>query len=43
MSTLNSACVYSNGYCSIEFEGSEDCIYGIETGLRNLRAMLERI
>ena len=32
-----------DGYCSIEFEGSEDCIYGIETGLRNLRAMLERI
>ena len=32
-----------DGYCSIEFEGSEDCIYAIETGLRNLRAMLERI
>ncbi len=32
-----------DGYCSIEFEGSEDCIVGIETGLRNLRGMLERI
>ncbi len=32
-----------DGYCSIEFEGSEDCIYGIETGFKNLKAMLERI
>ncbi len=32
-----------DGYCSIEFEGSEDCIYGIETGLANLRAMLQRV
>ncbi len=32
-----------DGYCSIEFEGSEDCIYGIETGLKNLTAMLERL
>lgn len=32
-----------NGYCSIEFEGAEDCIEGIARGLENLRAMLERI
>ncbi len=32
-----------DGYCSIEFEGSEDCIYGIETGLRNLRGMIGRL
>ncbi len=32
-----------DGYCSIEFEGSEDCLYGIETGLKNLRAMMERL
>ncbi len=32
-----------DGYCSIEFEGSEDCIYGISKGLENLRAMLARL
>ena len=32
-----------DGYCSIEFEGSEDCIYGIETGLRNLKGMIRRL
>lgn len=32
-----------DGYCSIEFEGSEDCIYGIQTGLMNLRGMLSRL
>lgn len=32
-----------DGYCSIEFEGSEDCLYGIETGLRNLKGMIERL
>ena len=32
-----------DGYCSIEFEGSEDCIEGIAKGFENLKAMLERI
>ena len=32
-----------DGYCSIEFEGSEDCIYGIAKGFENLKAMLERL
>ncbi len=32
-----------DGYCSIEFEGSEDCIYGIATGLANLKGMIERL
>lgn len=32
-----------DGYCSIEFEGSEDCIYAIETGFRNLKGMIERL
>lgn len=32
-----------DGYCSIEFEGSEDCIYGIETGFRNLKGMISRL
>ncbi len=29
-----------DGYCSIEFEGSEDCIEGIAKGYENLKAML---
>ena len=32
-----------DGYCSIEFEGSEDCIEGIAKGFENLKAMLERL
>ena len=32
-----------DGYCSIEFEGSEDCIEGIAKGYENLKGMLERI
>ena len=32
-----------DGYCSIEFEGSEDCIEGIAKGFENLKAMLARI
>ena len=32
-----------DGYCSIEFEGSEDCIEGIARGFENLKGMLERI
>jgi sugar phosphate isomerase/epimerase len=32
-----------DGYCSIEFEGSEDCIEAIAKGYENLKAMLERI
>ena len=32
-----------DGYCSIEFEGSEDCIEGIARGFENLKAMLARI
>ena len=32
-----------DGYCSIEFEGSEDCLYGIAKGFENLKAMLARI
>ncbi len=32
-----------DGYCSIEFEGSEDCIYAIGKGFENLKAMLERL
>lgn len=32
-----------DGYCSIEFEGAEDCIEGITRGFENLKAMLERI
>ena len=32
-----------DGYCSIEFEGSEDCIEGIAKGFENLKGMLERI
>ena len=32
-----------DGYCSIEFEGSEDCIQGIAKGFENLKAMLARI
>ena len=32
-----------DGYCSIEFEGSEDCIEGISKGFENLKAMLARI
>ena len=32
-----------DGYCSIEFEGSEDCIEGIAKGHGNLKAMLGRI
>ncbi len=32
-----------DGYCSIEFEGSEDCLYGIAKGLENLREMLARL
>lgn len=32
-----------DGYVSIEFEGSGDCIDGIERGLKNLRTYLEAI
>ena len=32
-----------DGYCSIEFEGSEDCLYAIAKGYENLKGMLERI
>ena len=32
-----------DGYCSIEFEGSEDCIEGIAKGFENLKGMLARI
>ncbi len=32
-----------DGYCSIEFEGSEDCLYGIETGLGNLKGMIAKL
>lgn len=32
-----------DGYCSIEFEGSEDCIYGIQRGFENLKGMLKRM
>ncbi len=32
-----------DGYCSIEFEGSEDCLYGIATGLKNLKGMIEKL
>ncbi len=32
-----------DGYCSIEFEGSEDCIYGIATGLKNLKGMIAQL
>ncbi len=32
-----------DGYCSIEFEGSEDCIYGIATGLKNLKGMIAKL
>jgi len=32
-----------DGYCSIEFEGAEDCIEGIARGFENLKGMLERI
>ena len=32
-----------DGYCSIEFEGSEDCIEGIAKGFENLKSMLARI
>lgn len=29
-----------NGYISLEYEGAEDCINGIERGLRNLKAFI---
>ncbi len=32
-----------DGYCSLEFEGQEDCLYGIATGLANLKGMIERL
>ncbi len=32
-----------DGYCSIEFEGSEDCIEGIAKGFENLKGMLEKL
>ena len=32
-----------DGYCSIEFEGAEDCIEGIAKGFENLKGMLARI
>lgn len=32
-----------NGYISIEFEGMEDCIFGIETGLENLKTYINSI
>ena len=32
-----------DGYVSIEFEGSGDCLEGIERGLKNLRTYLEAI
>ena len=32
-----------DGFCSIEFEGSVDCIEGIAKGFENLKGMLERI
>ena len=30
-----------DGFISVEFEGAEDCVYGISTGLENLRKMCE--
>ncbi len=32
-----------DGYCSIEFEGSEDCIEAIAKGYENLKAMLAKL
>lgn len=32
-----------NGYVSIEFEGIEDCIFGIKTGLSNLKRYIKEI
>lgn len=32
-----------DGYCSIEYEGGADCIYGISKGLRNLKAILAEL
>lgn len=32
-----------DGYCSIEFEGAEDCIEGIARGFENLKGILGRI
>ena len=32
-----------DGYCSIEFEGTEDCIEAIAKGYENLKGMLSRI
>ena len=32
-----------DGYCSIEFEGAQDCIEGIARGFENLKVMLARI
>ena len=32
-----------DGYCSIEYEGVEDCIAGISRGLANAKAILEQI
>ncbi|GMA94214.1 hypothetical protein GCM10025881_10380 [Pseudolysinimonas kribbensis] len=29
-----------SGYASIEFEGAEDCLLGIERGLANARRLL---
>ena len=32
-----------DGYCSIEFEGSEDCIEAIAKGFENLKAMIAKL
>lgn len=32
-----------DGFCSIEYEGSEDCIAGIAKGIENLKSFIEQI
>ena len=32
-----------DGFISLEYEGSEDCLTGIARGLKNVRAMLEEL
>ena len=32
-----------DGYLSIEFEGKEDCIYGITTGFANLKKYINEV
>ena len=32
-----------DGYLSIEFEGSEDCIYGITKGYENLKRFIAEV